>query len=107
MAQRKDTSNTDDSDNQKAKKPRTRARRIKGTGSVYPRKDGRWGADFIVEATGKKKTVYGRTAKEAQDKLDKALLEQRQGILATGPQQKVSDYLNWWLEEAHKLKIRA
>jgi integrase len=103
MAQRKDTSNGDDSE--KTKKPRKRARRIKGTGSVYPRKDGRWGADFIEEATGKKRTLYGRTAKEAQDKLDKALQEQRQGILATGPNQKLKDYLEDWFENVHKPEI--
>ncbi len=104
MAQRKDPSNDTNGDSQK--KPRQRARRIKGTGSVYPRSDGRWGADFIVEATGKKKTLYGKTAKEAQDKLDKALAEQKQGILATGKDQKLADHLEWWLEEVHKHKIR-
>ncbi len=105
MARRKDTSN-DTGKTTKEKKSPQRRRRIRGTGSVYPRKDGRWGADFIVEETGKKKTVYGKTAKEAQDKLDKALQEQRQGILATGPQQKLKDHLEWWLEEVHKHKIR-
>src|SRR5579859_5982040 len=100
MAKRKDTSNPEKNNEQK--KPR----RIKGTGSVYPRSDGRWGADYIVEETGKKKTLYGKTAKEAQAKLDKALLEQKQGILATGPQQKLADHLEWWLEEVHRHKIR-
>jgi integrase len=103
MTKRKDTPNEE---NNEQKKPRKRARRIKGTGSVYPRSDGRWGADFIVEETGKKKTLYGKTAKEAQDKLDKALQEQKQGILATGPQQKLADHLEWWLEEVHKVKLR-
>lgn len=102
MTQRKDTSNADNSDNQKK---RQRPRRIKGTGSVYPRSDGRWGADFIVEATGKKKTLYGRTAKEAQAKLDQALMEQKQGILATGPKQKLKDYLEDWFENVHKPTI--
>ncbi len=105
MAQRKDPSDNTNGDSQQ-KKPRQRARRIKGTGSVYPRSDGRWGADFIVEATGKKKTLYGKTAKEAQAKLDKALAEQKQGILATGPQQKLADHLEWWLEKVHKHKLR-
>lgn len=104
MTKRKDTSNPEENNEQK--KPRKRARRIKGTGSVYPRSDGRWGADFIVEETGKKKTLYGKTAAEAQAKLDKALQEQRQGILTTGPQQKLADHLEWWLEEAHKVKLR-
>jgi integrase len=109
VVKRKDTSNNTDETNQKEKKPRERKprpRRIKGTGSVYPRSDGRWGADFIVEETGKKKTLYGKTAKEAQGKLDKALQEQKQGILATGPNQKLGDHLEWWLEGVHKAKLR-
>ncbi len=105
MAQRKDPSNDNTDETANQKKPRGRARRIKGTGSVYPRSDGRWGADFIVEATGKKKTLYGRTAQEAQAKLDKALLEQKQGILATGPNQKLGGYLEEWFENVHKPEI--
>jgi integrase len=104
MTNRKDPSNErDETTNQK--KTRKRGRRIKGTGSVYPRKDGRWGADFIVESTGKKKTLYGKTATEAQAKLDKALQEQRQGILATGPKQKLKDYMEDWFENVHKPTI--
>ncbi len=108
VVKHKDTSNdSDETANQKKpRERRPRPRRIKGTGSVYPRQDGRWGADFIEESTGKKKTLYGKTAKEAQAKLDRALMEQKQGILATGPQQKLGDHLEWWLEGVHKLKIR-
>src|SRR5437762_2919527 len=108
MTTRKDSSNENTDETPKEKKPRERkprARRIKGTGSVYPRSDGRWGADFIVEATGKKKTLYGKTATEAQAKLDKALQEQRQGILATGKDQKLKDYLEGWFENVHKPEI--
>src|SRR5947209_5616029 len=83
-----------------------RKKGLKGRGSVFPRKDGRWVAQFIVEETGQQKQLYARTEAEAWAKLDKALLEQKQGILATGPNQKLGDYLNWWLEEVHKHTIR-
>jgi integrase len=83
-----------------------RKKGIKGRGSVFPRKDGRWVAQFIVEETGEQKQLYAKTEKEAWEKLDKALQEQKQGVLATGPNQKLGDYLNWWLEEVHKHKLR-
>ena len=83
-----------------------RKKGVKGRGSVFPRKDGRWVAQFIVEETGKPKHLYASTEKEAYEKLDKALQEQKQGILATGPNQQLGDYLNWWLEDVHKVTIR-
>jgi len=55
---------------------------------------------------GKRKQFYGKTQKEALEKLRKAQREQEQGILATGPQQTVKQFLEYWLEDVHKLKIR-
>ena len=81
-------------------------RRGHGEGSVYQRKDGRFVASFIVEETGKRKYLYGDTRKEVLDKLQKALYEQKQGILASGPQQTLKTYLEYWLEDVHRLKIR-
>ena len=40
------------------------------------------------------------------DKLNTALQEQKQGILAAGPQQTVAHYLNYWLEEVHKVTLK-
>jgi integrase len=40
------------------------------------------------------------------DKLQKALQEQQQGTLPTGPKQTVKQYLEYWLEEVHKPTIR-
>ncbi len=82
--------------------PKRRQKGLKGNGSVFQRQDGRWVAQFIVEETGKQKQLYASTERGAHEKLQKALREQEQGILATGPQQKLSDYLNWWLEEFRK-----
>lgn len=73
-------------------------RRGHGEGTIYQRKDGRWSADISLE-NGKRRTLYGKTRKEVADKLNTALQEQKQGILATGPQQTVANYLNYWLEE--------
>src|SRR6266487_802401 len=85
---------------------RQRKKGIRGRGTVFLRKDGRWEAKFKVEETGKYKSLYADTEKGADEKLQQALQEQRQGILATGPRQKLGDFLNWWLEEVHRLNIR-
>jgi integrase len=76
-----------------------------GEGSVYQRKDGRWVASITLE-NRKRKYIYGETKKEVLDKLKVALYEQRQGTLATGPQQTVKHFLENWLEEIHKPTIR-
>lgn len=75
-----------------------------GDGSIYLRKDGRFAASMVLE-NGKRKYFYGQSKKEVRDKLKKAQLEQVQGILSTGPQQALSQYLADWLE-VHRYKVR-
>src|SRR5712691_8903314 len=82
------------------------ARRGHGEGSIYLRGDGRWAASISLEG-GKRKTFYGKTRKEVQELLKTALHQQQQGILATGPQQKVEQFLQHWLENVHKQSIRS
>jgi integrase len=81
------------------------ARRGHGEGSIYQRKDGRWAASISLEGR-KRKTFYGRTRKEVQERLKVALHEQQQGMLVTGPQQTVAQYIEYWLENVHKPTIR-
>lgn len=81
-------------------------RRGRGEGSIYQRKDGRWVAEITLE-DGKRKPLYGKTQAEALEKLRQAQYEQRQGILATGPKQKLSDHLTYWLEQVKKRRVRA
>src|SRR6266571_1181481 len=76
-----------------------------GEGSIYQRKDGRWAASISLDG-GKRKTFYGKTRREVQEKLHTALNEQKQGILATGPQQTVRQFLVYWLEDVHKPAVR-
>src|ERR1051326_3286997 len=78
-------------------------RRGHGEGSITQRKDGRWMAALTLD-NHKRKYFYGRTRKEVQDKLNMALYEQKQGILATGPHQALKAYLERWLEQVVKLK---
>ncbi|GCF07355.1 site-specific integrase [Dictyobacter arantiisoli] len=87
------------------KKARAKHRGIRGAGSVYRRDDGRWVGSFIVEETGKRKYLYGKTQQEAYEKLQNALQDQKQGMLATGAKEKVGDYLTRWLD-VHKVTLR-
>jgi integrase len=85
---------------------RSRKRGIRGGGTVFQRKDGRWEAKFKVEETGKYKSLYADTEKEAYKKLEEAKFQQRQGTLATGPQQTVKQFLEHWLEDVEKPTVR-
>jgi integrase len=82
-----------------------RRQRGRGEGSIYQRKDGRWVASIVLEDHSRK-YYYGQTRKEAHEKLKNAQHEYEQGILATGPQQTVKQYLEYWLEDVHKAKLR-
>jgi integrase len=81
------------------------AKRGRGEGSIYRRKDGGWTAEISLEG-GKSKFLYGKTRKEVQEKLKKALYEQQQDVLVTGAQQKVGQFLTHWLEDVHRQNIR-
>jgi integrase len=58
-------------------------KRGNGEGSITKRKDGRYMARYTVHTTKgpKRRTVYGRTRKEAADKLAKALSDRVEGIV--------------------------
>jgi len=81
------------------------AHRGHGEGSIYHRSDGRWAASISLEG-GKRKTYYGKTRKEVQEQLKTVLHQQQQGMLITGPQQKVGEFLTHWLENVHKYTVR-
>jgi integrase len=80
-------------------------RRGHGEGSIYRRKDGRYAAAITLE-NRKRKTFYGKTRREVQEKLNAALHEQKRGMLATGPQQLLRTYLENWLEQAYKPTVK-
>lgn len=75
-----------------------------GEGSITQRKDGRFQVMITLE-NGERKFYYAKSKKEAMEKLKQAQMEQKQGILITGPQQTLEQYLNEWLE-THKRTIR-
>jgi len=80
-------------------------RRGHGEGSITRRKDGRYQGAITLE-NHKRKYFYGETRKEVQDKVNRALYEQKQGMLSTGPQQTLKTHLERWLEQVCKLTMR-
>lgn len=80
-------------------------RRARGEGSVFQRKDGRWVVQIEL-GDGKRKQYYVKTQKEGIKKLREAQNELEKGILATGPQQKLKDYMEDWIDNVHKDKLR-
>jgi integrase len=80
-------------------------RRGNGDGTIYERPNGTYAAIFTIEG-GKRKTLYAKTYKEAQEKLRKALYDQQQGTLITAPQQTVAQFLTDWLENTQKQSVR-
>src|SRR6266550_2445727 len=79
--------------------------RKNGEGTLFKRKDGLWQASFVPE-NGKRLYFYRKTQKEALEKLRKAQQEDQKGILATGPKQRLGEYLTQWLEDVHKPTVR-
>lgn len=82
------------------------AKRGNGAGSIYRQKStGKWGGSITLE-NGKRKYFYGKTQKEVQDKINEALYEQQRGMLATGSNATMQEYLEDWLEKTHKHTVR-
>ena len=82
-----------------------KGRRGNGEGTIAKRPNGTYEAKITLE-DGKRKTFYGKTRKDVQEKLKVALREQQQGTLVTAPQQKLEDFLKQWLEDTQMHSIR-
>src|SRR6266487_3255862 len=81
-------------------------RRGHNEGSVYYEESrDRWVAAVSI-GPGKRKKFYFKTKQEALKKKNEALRELEQGTLATGSQRKLKDYLEDWIENVHKDKLR-
>ena len=82
--------------------------RSNGEGSVYHRQDGRWtGAAYVLtpEGTRKRKAVYGKTRKEAYDKLAALQDKSRAGIAATPGRLTVKDFLETWMRDVQEARL--
>jgi integrase len=93
----------------KERKKRKGKPRRRGSGSVFrrpERKGGKqWVAQIILE-DGRTRQRYFNTQEEADIALNEMLYEQRRGMLATGPNQTLKQYLENWLENVQKYAVR-
>jgi integrase len=71
----------------------------------YDAERDRWVAEITVEAGTRKKYRF-KTKQEAIRKKSEALRELEQGVLASGPQRKLGEYLEDWIENVHKGKLK-
>jgi integrase len=80
-------------------------RRVKGEGSVYRRKDGRWVAAIPLE-DGKKKFIYCKKQSEALKALQLATQAKMQGALIATGDQILSVFLTSWLQDTAQHAVR-
>src|ERR671917_2925203 len=87
---------------------KARAKRANGEGGITHREDGRYMGRYTVQtAIGpKRRVVYGRTRKEAHEKLIKALADRDQGLIFEGENQTLSAFLNGWLNHSVKGSVK-
>ena len=83
-------------------------KRGNGEGSIAKRSDGRWMARYTVHtAKGpKRRHVYGKTRKEAADKLAKVLSDRVEGIDYNDQNMTVGEYLDRWLKGSVRGSVR-
>ncbi len=83
-------------------------RRGNGEGNIYKRKDGLYEARYTVqtEIGTKRRSVYGKTRKEAADKLAEALANRDKGLAFDAGTLTVDKYLPDWLVDSVKDSVR-
>lgn len=76
-------------------------RRGNGEGTIgrTPRKDGRFAGHYSLP-DGKRKTVYGKTRKEVQEKLKAELKKIDEGLDVGAPAQSLETFLEAWLADS-------
>ena len=83
-------------------------RRGNGEGSISRRKDGRWEAKYTAHTADgpKHRALYGKTRKEAADKLAKALADRASGYTFDTENMTVGEYLDRWLNDSDRGSVR-
>jgi integrase len=86
-----------------------RKRRGRSEGSIYQRADGTWTASVSLGYDGKgkrqRRTVYGKTKKEVQDKLRAEQDKASRGTLLEADKLTVRTFLERWLENTVKPRV--
>jgi integrase len=79
-------------------------RRGNGEGTIRQRADGRWEGQLSLPG-GKRKSVYGKTKKEARDALRAALKKLDEGIDRGAPAQTLGEFLERWLADTVRPRL--
>jgi integrase len=80
-------------------------RRGNNEGSIYVRKsDGLWTSSIIIN--GERVSFYGHSYNEVKGKLDTAKDQARDGIFTKSTKQNFGEWLDYWLNEIAKPKIK-
>ena len=81
-------------------------RRANGEGSIYRRPNGSW-SGIASLPDGRRKQVYGRSRDEVRRKLSDILHSLEHGTYADARGRTVGDFLDQWLAEVAKPRVRA
>lgn len=84
-------------------------RRANGEGSVFQRADGRWcGAMYVTESDDRRvrRRVYGRTRREAEDKLLELRRKDESGIPIPSSKLTLERFLREWLSQIVAPRVR-
>lgn len=85
------------------------SRRGNGEGSLYRRADGRWtGAHYVLQPEGGRvrRAVYGKTRKEAADRLAELVTKTGAGVALAVDAWTVQRYAEYWLAEVVTPRLR-
>jgi len=79
-------------------------------GSIFQRKDGRWAASLHLgyrDGKRQRKTFYGKTRREVQEALTRALRDLQDGIaIRTDERETTAEYLHRWLDASARQRVR-
>jgi|SRR5215216_3587906 integrase len=94
--------------NRRRRLNRVSKKRGNGEGSITKRKDGRCMARCTVHTVKGpiRRHVYGKTRKEAADRLAKALSDRTEGVVYNNENMTVGEYLDLWLKSSVRGSIR-
>lgn len=83
-------------------------KRGNGEGTINKRKDGLWCAQYSTEKDGKKirRSVYAKTRKEANDKMQQKLKEATADIIIENSNMTLSEWMIQWLREFKKNQLK-
>lgn len=86
------------------------SRHVRGEGSIYRRKDGRWAGSVFVDTTSgthKRVHVYRKTRSQVHEALAEIIRRARQGVPTPDRTWTVGAYVEYWLTDVVGTKNRA